>query len=115
MVSQTEQAKTPPLGTEQFQALMQAIMGCQTTLTTKIEQMQLEMELIRRDMDKHRDRLTEADRRVGETEDTVRDHTTSLRTLQVKMKALESRAEDQENRNRRNNLRLVGLPEGVEG
>lgn len=31
------------------------------------------------------------------------------------MKAMESRAEDQENRNQRNNLCLVGLPEGVEG
>lgn len=31
------------------------------------------------------------------------------------MKALEYRAEDAENRNRRNNLRIVGLPEGAEG
>lgn len=119
MASQTEHtepcAETSQLATDQFQALMQAITGCQTTLTTKIEQMQSEMGLIRRDMDKYRDRLTEAERRVGDNEDVIRDHSASIRTLQVKMKTLESRAEDQENRNRRNNLRLVGLPEGVEG
>lgn len=116
MASQTKHtepcAESSQLGTDQFQALMQAITGCQTTLTTKIEQMQSEMGLIRRDMDKYRDRLTEAERRVGDTVDTIREHGASLRILQVKMKMLESRAEDQENRNRRNNLRLVGLPGG---
>lgn len=119
MASQTEhtdtQAESSQMGEGQFQALMQAITGCQTTLTTKIEQIQSEMGLIRRDMDKYRDRLTEAERRVGENEDEIRDHGASIRILQVKMKTLELRAEDQENRNRRNNLRLVGLPEGREG
>lgn len=100
------------MGTEQFTALMQAITGCQTTLTAKIEQMQMEMGLIRRNMDKYRNRLSEAERRVGDTEDTLRAHGNSLHTLQVKMKVMESHAEDQENRN---NLCLVGLPEGAEG
>lgn len=94
---------------------MHAITGCQTTLTAKIEQIQMEMGLVRRDMDKFRDRLSETERRVGDTEDTIREHDTTLRTLQLKMKAMESRAEDQENMNRRNNLRLMGLPEGAEG
>lgn len=39
----------------------------------------------------------------------------SLHMLQVKMKVMESCAEDSKNRNRRNNLHTVGLPEGVEG
>lgn len=66
-------------------------------------------------MDKCRDRLSEAERRVGDTEDSDREHHASLRTLQLKMKAMESRTEDSENRNHRNNLCLVGLPEGAEG
>lgn len=113
MVSQTEQPDPPPLGSDQFQALKQAISGCQTMLTAKIDQMQAEMGLIRHDMDKYWDRLSEAERRVSDMEDVVRDLVASLRTLQLKMKTLELRVEDQENRNRRNNLRLVGLPEGV--
>lgn len=115
MTSQTEQPEPPPLGTDQFQALMQAISGCQITLTTKIEQMQMEMGLITRDMDKYRDRLSEVERRTSDTEDMVRDQGASLHMLQVPVKAMEARAEDQENRNCRNNLRVVGLPEGVEG
>lgn len=59
--------------------------------------------------------MGEAERRVGETEDSIRDQRASIHTLQVKVKALESRAEDGENRSRRNNLRIVGLPEGAEG
>lgn len=115
MASQTDQADPSALGTEQFSALMQAITGCQTTLTAKIEQIQMEMGLVRRDMDKFRDRLSESERRIGDTEDILREHGASLRTLQLKMKAVETRAEDQENRNRRNNLRMVGLPESAEG
>lgn len=75
----------------------------------------MEMGLIRRDMDKRRERLSEVERRTGDTEDLLREHRASLHTMQVRMKAMESRAEDQENRNRRNNLRVVGLPEGTEG
>lgn len=47
--------------------------------------------------------------------DSVADHSTSIRALQTKVRALEYRAEDAENRSRRNNLCIVGLPEGVEG
>lgn len=77
----------------------------------KIFLMQTEIGLISRDMDKFRDRLTEAEWRVGDTEDSVRDHHASLHTLRVKVH-WNPRAEDSENRNRRNNL---GLPEGIEG
>lgn len=119
MATQPEDMEqAPPEGEQEqsnFEALMQAITNCQTTLTGKIEQVQLDISLIRRDMDTFRTRLTEAERRVGDAEDVLQDHTVSLRTLQTKIKSLETRAEDAENRNRRNNLRIVGLPEGTEG
>ena len=83
--------------------------------TTKIEEVQLDVSLIRQDFDKIRSRVTEAERRLGEAEDMIVDHDSSIRALQSKVRALEYRAEDAENRSRRNNLRIVGLPEGVEG
>lgn len=52
----------------------------------KINLMQLEMGLIRQDMDKFWDRLSEAERRVTNIEDSVCDHLASLHTLQVKIK-----------------------------
>lgn len=95
--------------------VMAAIATCQSTLTTKIEAVQLDMGLIRQDIDKLRSRATESEQRLSTTEDTMAEHGVALRTLQTKVKALEYRAEDAENRNRRNNLRIIGLPEGAEG
>ena len=40
---------------------------------------------------------------------------TLTKTLQIQVKALTERADDMENRSRRNNLRLVGLSENEEG
>lgn len=115
MASQTEDTDPGLREQNNFNALMQAIATCQTTLTGKIECMQLDISLIRRDIDCFCSRLTETERRVGEAEDTLQIHGVSLHTLQTKMKTLEAHAEDAENRNRRNNLRIVGLPEGTEG
>lgn len=61
-----------------------------------------------------RSRVAETRRHEGEVEDTVTNHAACIRTLQTKVRALEYRAEDAENRSRRNNLRILGLPEGVE-
>lgn len=89
MASQTEEADPEIQYTDHFTALMQAIGTCQTTLTGKIDKIQLEMGLIRKDMDSFRTQLTKVERRVGDTEDVLGEHTSSLRTLTTKVKALE--------------------------
>lgn len=48
-------------------------------------------------------------------EDTLTEHTTANCSFQTKLRALEYKVEDAEIRNRRNNLRNVGLAEGAEG
>lgn len=56
--------------------------------------------------------MNEADQRVGDSGESLNRTTVPpIHTLQVK--ALESWAEDSENRSRRNNLRMIGLPEGA--
>lgn len=109
MVSQTEDTDPATQEHDNFTALMQAINTCQTTLAGKIDTVQLEMGLIHKDMDKFQTRLTEVEHRMGDTEDLLRDHSTSLHTLTTKVRALEYRAEDAENHNRRNNLCIIGL------
>lgn len=59
--------------------------------------------------------MDEAERRVGAMEDSMRDHSATLHSVQVRLKHLESSAEDAENWNWRNNLRIIGLLEEVEG
>lgn len=116
MATQTTAASDAALnGQSNFSALMQAINSCQSALTSKFDSLQLEMGLIQRDINKIRGQVTEAECRVGDMEDRVRDHSATLHTMQVRLKHLESRAEDAKNRNRRNNLRILGLPEGTEG
>lgn len=115
MASQTEVVEPtaePQLG---FQEVMAAIVSCQAALTNKIEAVQLDLGLIRQDLDKLCSRVSEAERRVGQTEDIATEHTASIHTLQTKVRALEYKVDDSENRNRRNNLRIVGIPEGAEG
>lgn len=68
MASQMEDTNPGLRDQSNFDALMQAITTCQTTLTGKIESMQLDISLIRRDMDCFRSRLTETERRLGEVE-----------------------------------------------
>lgn len=75
----------------------------------------MDIGLIRQDLDKICTWLGAAEQRVGHVEDITGEHTTSIRTLQTKIKALEYRAEDAENRSRRNNLYIVELAEGAEG
>lgn len=68
------------------------------------------MGFIRKDLDSFRGLVTEVKQRASQTEDMVRDHDADLCTLKAKVKALEAWAEDVKNRNRRNNLRILGLP-----
>lgn len=115
MATQTSDTNPALMEYANFTALMQAITGCQITLTSKTDSLQLEMCLMRKDYDKICGQMDEAERRVGATEDSVRDHSAALHSIQVRLKHLKSRVEDAENRNQCNNLRIIGLLEGVEG
>lgn len=75
-----------------------AIATCLTVLTNKIEAVQLDMGVIRQHMDKVHSCLTTAEGGVGHVEDIVAEHDGALCTLQSKMKTMEYRAEDAENR-----------------
>lgn len=115
MASQTSNMDSTEARPPWLADLMVAIPTCQTTLTAKIEVVQLDVGLMRQDLDKLPTMVTENEQRLGQTEDDVMEHSAALQTLQTKVKALEYRVEDAENRNRRNNPWIIGLPEGAEG
>ena len=60
------------------------------------------------------ERLTEAETRIGTAEDQITSLTTLADTTQKQVQKFTSQIEELENRQRRSNLRLVGLPEGSE-
>ncbi|XP_023811849.1 uncharacterized protein LOC111947549 [Oryzias latipes] len=60
-------------------------------------------------------RLTGAENRISDMEDQVANVAKDKKLLAKKLDLLWARADDQENRHRQKNIRLVGLKEGMEG
>lgn len=60
-------------------------------------------------------RIREAEERVSQTEDDVAALQGKIKQLEQTVETLKDKVQDQEDRNRRSNLRLVGLPEKTEG
>lgn len=60
-------------------------------------------------------RISEAEHQISETEDNVGKLQKTVNVLECRIATLTSDLDDLENRNRRCNLRLVNLPEKVEG
>lgn len=93
-------------------AILAAIEQSRASVMNRIDYLATECTLIRADLDKIRGRLTETEDRISATEDITSQHAGSLLTLQRTVQALVARADDAENRMRRNNVRVLGLPEG---
>ena len=61
------------------------------------------------------ERLTAAESRISKAEDDISALTGKEKSLQKKVQELTLKLDDLENRHRRSNLRLIGLPEKTEG
>lgn len=95
--------------------VLAAIAESRTYLTNRIDEVKVDISLIRQDMQKIRERVTETEARISVVEDTIAPVPQDVRDLQRKYTQLLAKMDDQENRQRRSNLRFVGLPEGAEG
>lgn len=92
--------------------VLEAISLCQTTLTSKIEEVKIDISLIRQDINKLRERVSETKRRVGHMEDVIPPLQVTTERLQHHLNSVLSKQDDMENRLRHCNLRFVGLTEG---
>lgn len=95
--------------------ILEAINASKAELMGRIDHLSSECTLIRHDLDKIRSRLTTVETRVSEVEDVSHVHDGRITELREQVQALQRRADDAEDRQRRNNIRVVGLPEGAEG
>lgn len=73
------------------------------------------LQVHREELDSHEKRITETETRISAIEDAVEPVKNKLGALEKLAADLSQRAEDLENRGRRKNIRIVGLPEGAEG
>lgn len=95
--------------------LLAAIKAGNDSVMVKIDHLVTDVCLIRHDMDKFRSRFAEAEGRISQLEDDTRADFRDLRALQLQLKALQEKSIDTENRLRRNNIRVIDLPERAEG
>lgn len=84
-------------------------------MLVRIDHWASECTLIKHDLDNIQSRLTLAADCISEVEDATHSHGSQLSELQGLVRSLQNRADDAEDRQRRNNVRVVGLPEGAEG
>lgn len=106
-----EQTDTNP----DTQKVLAAIHACQTSLTTRIEEIKIDISLLRQDAQRTRERVTEVENRVSTLEDQAVPLAHRVEEAERTIHKLRQHLDDQENRLRRCNLRFIGLPEGAEG
>ena len=104
----------PPSHTNENQ-ILQAIGDLRSSVEGKIEELRIDLSLIRQDLRKTLEQVTEAEGRISDIEDTQKTTNSDVLELLHTVKNLELKAEDAEGRSRRNNLQIVGIPEGTEG
>lgn len=81
----------------------------------KFAELHSTLDKLSRCVDDNTKRIAETETRISDSEDRTASLENKLAELEKKVKILTDRAEDSENRSRRDNIRIMGLKEGTEG
>lgn len=106
--------KTPKSDEKTNEDIMKAITSLKNGLYKKIN-VQLTITEMRKQVQECTGRITHAEQRISDAEDNVNELLTKVNTLENTVKTLTDKVDDLECRSRRNNVRLVGLPEKAAG
>lgn len=98
-----------------FGAKLDNVERCIAVMNSSVDAVQKSFADLQQDITANANRLAEAEECIGDTKDGLQRVTMEMTNAAKRIAYLESKTEDMENRARRNNLRLVGLPEGAEG
>lgn len=86
-----------------------------TSLETSLAPIQTSLGTMNESLDYHNQKLTVVENTLTSHSDEIAKLRTRIDQLEKANAALASKAEDLENRSRRQNVRIVGIPEGLEG
>ncbi|XP_075712997.1 uncharacterized protein LOC142749187 [Rhinoderma darwinii] len=111
--SRRDQVKEPSLA-DIFAAVKQNS-SILSVLTGQVGSLKEDILLLRNDLQKVAERTTVIEGRVSEVEDVLPELRRDVQSQSLAVVALQAKADDLENRLRRNNVRLVGVPEKTEG
>lgn len=95
--------------------IMLAINSFKQDLNIKIDGVLTEIRIVQTDIKDCSGRIMEAETRICTAEDEIRTLKESIENLESKTKNLTNKVDDLEGRSRRNNLRVLGIPEKIEG
>ncbi|KAJ8358019.1 hypothetical protein AAFF_G00043480 [Aldrovandia affinis] len=95
--------------------ILAAINSLKAEFTTRHDEVLTAIHEIKKDLSSFAGRLDTAENRIGKTEDIVAVMEDRLGKMQKVVTTLTDKCDDLENRSRRSNLRVVGLPEQAEG
>lgn len=120
-VTQTSEAESSDAETSResnpanLDNIFQAIISLKSEFSAKFESVLTILTDVKNQIGDCSARLTEAEERISQTEDTVDKLQSTAKMLEDKIKLLSAKTEDLENRSRRSNVQLVGLPEKAKG
>lgn len=95
--------------------IIQAINSMKVDMKSQFESVLSAVQEIKNQVAECFGRLTQTEERISQTEDSVSTLQSTTSALEKKVTALTWKIDDLENRSRRSNLRLLGLPEKSEG
>ena len=98
-----------------LQDIMKAIKDVKHVLENKIDSTAIEVTLIRTNLHKITDRVKATEDSVSTLTTTVDKLGKNMKHLQQRVELLASQLDDSEGRSRRNNIRIIGVPEKAEG
>lgn len=100
---------------ESFSAVLEAIHSLKSEFTVRFDGLLQAINGVQCDLKALTTWVTEAEDRISTQEDSVSELQTQNAKLKAAVESLSVKVDDLENRSRRSNLRLVGLPEKMEG
>lgn len=95
--------------------IMKAIREFRGTMEPKIDSVTEEVNLLRADFKKMSNKVSAAETEIGSLQSKTKRLEEQVAALTKRQVDIYARLEDQEGRARRNSLRIVGVPEGMEG
>ncbi|KAJ1088931.1 hypothetical protein NDU88_002085 [Pleurodeles waltl] len=110
-----EPAVTIDVPIDKLDVILQKIRESRVATKQRLGSITMELNILKDDQKKITDRLKQTPTNVASILPDHKEHTTAIEHLQHQVEALQERVEDAEGRFRRNNICVIGLPEGKEG
>lgn len=96
-------------------SIEEAIKGLQTDIAAVKSELSTTTGALQQTINLQEERLAAVEDTATKTSDGLAEMEVTVSALKGEIRTLQSKCEDLENRSRRNNLRIVGIPEGAEG